>query len=203
MTSSAVEPRGRQQDEPDRRRRRRRRRSTSVAIWRRQTSPYWMTRDPPLNWVGVTFASSAPWTRVEDVVRDVEPELDERRADDRQQRRDQVERAVRSRRSDAEHDRHDRRGEERQAGRPQRQEPNDSRGLTGVPRSADSASKYLRDCPTERSEYSKKGISASSQPHARAAGERDRRRRDRRAAPDLDVAPLVVAVARLRPDVRA
>ena len=37
-----------------------------------------MTREPPLNWVGVTFASSAPWTRVEDVVRDVQPELDER-----------------------------------------------------------------------------------------------------------------------------
>ena len=37
-----------------------------------------MTREPPLNWVGVTFASSAPWTRVEDVVGDVEAELDER-----------------------------------------------------------------------------------------------------------------------------
>ena len=52
------------------------------------TRPYWMTREPPLNWVGVTLASSAPWTRVEDVVRDVQPELDERRADDRQERRE-------------------------------------------------------------------------------------------------------------------
>ena len=27
---------------------------------RSDTSPYWMTREPPLNWVGRTFASSAP-----------------------------------------------------------------------------------------------------------------------------------------------
>ena len=47
--------------------------------------------------------------------------------------------------------------------------PAERRGLTGVPRSADSASKYLRDCASERSEYSKNGTSASSQPHARAA----------------------------------
>ena len=47
--------------------------------------------------------------------------------------------------------------------------PSESFGLTGVPRSADSASKYLRDWPTERSEYSKNGTSASSQPHARSA----------------------------------
>ena len=32
----------------------------SVAIWRRLTRPYWITREPPENWVGVTFASSAP-----------------------------------------------------------------------------------------------------------------------------------------------
>ena len=44
--------------------------------------------------------------------------------------------------------------------------PNDRRGLTGVPRSAESASKYLRDCGSERSEYSKNGTSASSQPQA-------------------------------------
>ena len=42
-------------------------------------------------------------------------------------------------------------------------------GRTGVPRSADSASKYLRDWPSERSEYSKNGTSASSQPQARSA----------------------------------
>ncbi len=48
-------------------------------------------------------------------------------------------------------------------------QPNDRRGLTGVPRSAESASKYLLDWPTERSEYSKNGTSLSSQPHARPA----------------------------------
>ncbi len=53
-----------------------------------------MTREPPENWVGVTFASSAPGHRVEDVVGDVESELDEARADDRQQRGDRIERPV-------------------------------------------------------------------------------------------------------------
>ena len=77
MTSSAVEPWVASRIEPDRRRPGRRTRSPASAIWRSDTSPYWMTREPPLNWVGVTFASSAPWTRVEDVVGDVQPELDE------------------------------------------------------------------------------------------------------------------------------
>ena len=101
-----------------------------------------MTREPPLNWVGVTFASSAPWTRVEDVVGDVEPELDEARADDRQQRGDQVERPVARGDQDARAAtgtivavRNGRRVVRRV------RNPNDSRGLTGVPRSADSASK--------------------------------------------------------------
>ena len=44
--------------------------------------------------------------------------------------------------------------------------PNDSRGRTGVPRSAESASKYRRERGTDRSEYSKNGVSASSQPQA-------------------------------------
>src|SRR6266566_3744520 len=48
-------------------------------------------------------------------------------------------------------------------------QPNDKRGLTGVPRSTDKASKYLFDWPVDRSEYSKNGTSASSQPQARAA----------------------------------
>ena len=48
-------------------------------------------------------------------------------------------------------------------------QPNESRGLTGVPRSTDSASKYFFDWPVERSEYSKNGTSASSQPQAREA----------------------------------
>ena len=41
-----------------------------------------------------------------------------------------------------------------------------SRGLTGVPLSAESASKYRRERGTDRSEYSKNGTSDSSQPHA-------------------------------------
>ena len=82
-----------------------------------------MTREPPENWVGVTFASSAPGHRVEDVVGGVEPELDEARADDRQERRDRVEEAVRRGDQDAQRDRHDRRGQERQPRRPQGQEP--------------------------------------------------------------------------------
>ena len=39
----------------------RKRPAPSVAIWRNVTRPYWMTREPPLNCVGVTLASSAPW----------------------------------------------------------------------------------------------------------------------------------------------
>ena len=59
---------------------------------------------------------------VEDVVRDVQPELDERGADHGQRRSDQVERAVAGRDQDAQQDRDDRRGQERQAGRAQGQE---------------------------------------------------------------------------------
>ena len=47
-------------------------------------------------------------------------------------------------------------------------QPSDRRGLTGVPRSTESASKYFFDWPIERSEYSKNGTSASSQPQARS-----------------------------------
>ncbi len=60
---------------------------------------------------------------IEDVVGDVEPELDEGRPDDGQHGRDEVERAVAGGDEDAQDDRDDRRGEERQAGRPQGQEP--------------------------------------------------------------------------------
>ena len=61
---------------------------------------------------------------IEDVVGDVEPELDERRADDRQRPRprrsnDPWRAAIRM----PSDDRHDRRGQERQAGRAQGQEP--------------------------------------------------------------------------------
>ena len=125
-----------------------------------------MTREPPLNWVGVTFASSAPWTVSNTslatfrpswtnaapmtvraaATRSNEPWLAAMRMPSttgtivavRNGRR--VVRSVRK--------------------------PNDSRGLTGVPRSADRASKYWRECGTERSEYSKNGTSASSQPQA-------------------------------------
>ena len=142
-------------------------------------------------------------TGVEDVVGDVEPELDERRADDRQQRGDEVERPVRRGDQDAQDDRHDRRGEERQAGGAQRQEP--ERELRAGPASRAPPRARRSTCataPTERSEYSKKGTSLSSQPHARVRGQGDPAVQRRRAAPDRHVAALVVAVAGLRPDVR-
>ena len=81
--------------------------------------------------------------------------------------------------------------------------PSDNRGLTGVPRSADNASKYLRDCPSERSEYSKKGTSASSQPQARSPVSEIVAPSSGGLAPHGHVTSLVVAIARLRPDVRA
>ena len=163
-----------------------------------------MTREPPLNWVGVTFASSAPDAVSKTSLATLSPSWTKRRADDRQQRGDEVERAVRRGDQDAQDDRHDRRGEERQA---RRRAGSGTRatasGLTGVPRSAESASKYARDCPTERSEYSKNGTSASSQPQARAPSTQRPAVERRRAAPDGHVPALVVAVARLRADVRA
>ena len=66
-------------------------------------------------------------------------------------------------------------------------QPNDRRGLTGVPRSTDRASKYFFDWPVERSEYSKNGTSASSQPQARAAA-------NEMVAPSDDIVPLPHAV---------
>ena len=148
--------------------------------------------------------------RVEDVVGDVQPELDERRTDRRSATAvTRSNAAVARRDQDAEEDRA-RSSPSGTAGasRAASASPSDRRGLTGVPRSAESASKYRRDWPTDRSEYSKNGTSASSQPQAVSAGEGQRpvivsfgRRATR--APDRDVAALVVAIARLRPDVRA
>ena len=60
-----------------------------------------MTREPPLNWVGVTFASSAPWIVSKTSFATLSPSWTNARADDRQQRGDQVERAVRGRDQDA------------------------------------------------------------------------------------------------------
>ena len=63
------------------------------AIPRSDTSPYWMTREPPLNCGRRDVRVVGALGRVEDVVGDVEAELDEARADDRQDRREQVERS--------------------------------------------------------------------------------------------------------------
>ena len=110
---------------------------------------------------------------------------------------------------DAEQDRHDRRRQERQPGRAQDQGPERQPRLDRACRArADSASKYRRDRGTDRSEYSKNGTSDSSQPHAERpirSGPASSSRADarRHAAPHRHVAALVVAVARLRPDVRA
>ena len=82
-----------------------------------------MTREPPLNLVGRHVRVVGALDRIEHVVRDVQPELDERRADDGERRRHEIERAVARGDEDAEDDRDDRRGQERQAGRAQGQEP--------------------------------------------------------------------------------
>ncbi len=125
-----------------------------------------MTREPPLNWVGVTFASSAP-----DIVSNTSlatfspsctndaPMIVSSAATRSNEPCDAAIRmpsvtgtivAVRN----------GRRVVRRVS------KPNERCGLTGVPRSTDRASKYLRDCGAERSEYSKNGTSASSQPQA-------------------------------------
>ena len=137
-----------------------------------------MTREPPLNWVGRDVGVVGALDGVEDVVRDVEPELDERGADDRQQRGDEVERAVRRGDQDAQRDRDDRRGEERQPGRPQRQEPERQPRLDRRPALGRQRIEVLaRLAPTDRSEYSKNGTSASSQPQAVRPSTADGRRR--------------------------
>ena len=82
--------------------------------------------------------------------------------------------------------------------------PNDSRGLTGVPRSADSASKYLRDCADRALRVlEERDLGLVPAPGAAAAARVTVAVAARGAAPDRHVASLVVAVARLRPDVRA
>ena len=86
-----------------------------------------MTREPPLYWVGRDVRVVGALGRVEDVVGDVEPELDEGRAEDRQERGDRVEEVVARGDGDADDDRDDRRGEEREAGRAQG-EPARARG---------------------------------------------------------------------------
>ena len=125
-----------------------------------------MTREPPLNWVGVTLASSAPWIVSKTSLATLSPSwtndapmIVSSAATRSNEPCDAAIRmpsvtgmivAVRNGRRVVRSVRN----------------PNDSRGFTGVPRSADRASKYLRDCPDDRSEYSKNGTSASSQPQA-------------------------------------
>ena len=101
-----------------------------------------MTREPPLNWVGVTFASSAPWAVSKTSLATFSPSWTKAAPMTVSDGRDEVEEAVA-------------RGDERcraatgtivaerngrRVARRARQ-PSDSRGLTGVPRSAESASK--------------------------------------------------------------
>ena len=162
-----------------------------------------MTREPPLNWVGVTLASSAPWTVSNTSFATLSPSWTKHApttvstAAPRSNRPWVAAMRMPSRTGMTVAVRNGRRVVRRV------RKPSDRRGLTGVPRSADSASKYLRDCGSDRSEYSKNGTSASSQPHA----ERPVRVRPRSeatdGAPHGHVPALVVAVARLRPDVRA
>jgi hypothetical protein len=138
----------------------------SVAIWRRLTRPYWITREPPENCVGVTFASSAPWIVSNTSFATLRPSCTKHapmivssaatrsnRPCDAAMRMPSVTGTIVAVRNG------------RRVVRSVRK-PSERRGLTGVPRSTDSASKYFRDLPTERSEYSKNGTSASSQPQA-------------------------------------
>ena len=126
-----------------------------------------MTRDPPLNWVGVTFASSAPWTVSNTSFATLSPSWTKhapmivKSAATRSNAPSVAAIRIPSTTGTMVAVRNGSRVVRRV------RNPNDSRGLTGVPRSADSASKYWRDLPTDRSEYSKNGTSASSQPHAR------------------------------------
>ena len=108
---------GREQDQPDDAGERRRRGSRSSPSGAGDTSPYWMTREPPLNWVGVTLASSAPWTVSKTSLATLSPSWTNdaprivRTAANRS--KDPWLAAI----GDAEDDRDDRRGQERQAGR--------------------------------------------------------------------------------------
>ena len=164
-----------------------------------------MTREPPLNWVGVTFASSAPWTRVEDVVGDVEPELDEARADDGQHARRPGRRSRGSRRSGC-RARPGRSSPSGTAGGSSRRvrKPNDRRGLDRRPalgRERVEVASRLADGPLRVLEERHLGLVPA--PGAMRPARQRPSGADRRRAPDRHVAPLVVAVARLRPDVRA
>ena len=100
-------------------------------------------------------------------------------------------------------DRDDRRGQERQAGRPQRQEAERQARLDRRPtlrgQRIEVVARLRR--PTARSTRRR---GPRPRPSPRPSGPRtaDRRPADARPAPDRDVAPLVVAVARLRADVR-
>ena len=120
MTGSAVEPCVASRISPIRPARRRR--SSTGSPSGAATRPYWITRERrELGRRHIRVVGTGH--RVEHVVRDVEPELDEARTDDRQDRRDEVERAMRRRDQDAEQDRHEGRGQERQPSGPQGQEP--------------------------------------------------------------------------------
>ena len=138
-----------------------------------------MTREPPLYWVGVTFASSAPWAVSKTSLATFRPSWTNdapttvRSAVTRSNEPWRAAIAMPRTTGMIVALRNGRRVVRRAS------QPNESFGLTGVPRSADSASKYFFDWPSERSEYSKNGTSASSQPQARAAVNVDPRRRGR------------------------
>ena len=102
-----------------------------------------MTREPPLNWVGVTFASSAPGIVSKTSLATLSPSWTKHAPMIVSSAAIEVEEAVATRRSAMpSDDRDDRRGEERQARRPEGQATRTTgAGLTGVPRSAESASK--------------------------------------------------------------
>ena len=159
--------------EADGGRQRGRTRSTSAAIWRSETRPYWMTRDPPLNWVGVTFASSAPWIVSNTSFATLSPSWTNdapmtvsaavRGRTSRGSRRSRCRATTGTIVAVRNGSRVARKGEE-----PERQP-----GLDRRPAFRRQRVEVRRDWPTDRSEYSKNGVSARPSPRPRG---RERRR---------------------------
>ena len=153
------------EEQPDARSRPRRTPTHARTIAARLTSPYWITRDPPLNGVGVTFAASAPLASSKMSLAMLRPRCTAHAGDEREQ----PPAPARTRRRAAatappSATGHDRRGEERQPGREEERPP--PREVRAGRRRR---SRYSCATGTLRSAYSKNGTSASSQPVARSA----------------------------------
>ena len=162
-----------------------------------------MTREPPLNWVGVTFASSAPEAVSKTSLATLSPSCTNDAPMIGEQRRDEVERAVRRGDQDAQDDRHDRRGQERQARGAQRQEPERQPRADRRPALGRERVEVLARLPDRALRVLEERDLALVPAPGAVRGQRDAAVERGRAAPHRHVPALVVAVARLRADVRA